>query len=118
MFEKGNQNRAQVETLAPTLANADYKFSKVTGDSDFHLMISKDQAEMYRKMSDENSDLKECLKQLQRDLMEIVTLKQDIFAKRFRAEYGAHRNLGPESEEAISHSIEKIREELFNVSFE
>lgn len=50
--------------------------------------------------------------------MEIVTLKQDIFAKRFRAEYGAHRNPAPESEEAINHSIEQIREDLFNVSFE
>lgn len=64
MFERGNQSRSQVETLAPTIANADYRFSKVTGEGDFHQMLSKDQEEMYRKLSDENSDLKECLKQL------------------------------------------------------
>jgi len=106
------------EYLAPATQNQDFKFSKISGDSDFHLMISRDQEEVYKKMSDENADLKECLKMLQRELLEVVSLKQDVFTKRFKAEFGAHKEPGPETEEVMAHQIEAIREELFNVSFE
>ena len=69
-------------------------------------------------MSEENADLRECLKMLQREIMEIVQVKKDVFTKRFKAEYGASRELPPETEDQLAHQIETIREELFNVSFE
>lgn len=38
------------------------KASKSGSESDFHLMISKSQEEMYKKLSDENLQLKEAMK--------------------------------------------------------
>ena len=67
-------------------------------------------------MSTENQELKECFKQLQREMLDIVSLKQDIFTKRYKAEFGANKE--PESEQNLKHQLELIREELFNSSFE
>jgi hypothetical protein len=39
-------------------------------------------------MSQENSQLKEALKMLQRELLDIVQLKHDIYTQRFKAEFG------------------------------
>ena len=50
-------------------------------------MIAKNQEEIQRRLSDENSELKECLKQLQRELFDIVDLKSEIYMKRFKAEF-------------------------------
>lgn len=65
-------------------------------------------------MCSENSQLKEALKSLQRELLDIVQLKHDIYTQRFKAEF----NKGPESESEIAHSIQVIRDELFNSSFD
>lgn len=79
-------------------------------------MIQKGQEEMYKRMSDENLRLRECLKQLQRELFDIVDLKTDIFRKRHRAEY--NNEVEFESEEVMRHEIEKIKEEVFNLPFD
>ena len=50
-------------------------------------------------------------------MLDVVSLKQDIFTKRFKAEYGAHKEPA-ESEEALKHQLELIRDDLFNSSFE
>lgn len=98
--------------------NMDFKFSKISGDHDFHLMISKEQEQVYSRMRDENQDLRDCLRLLQKEVMEIVNLKQDMFTKRFKAEFGASKETPPETQEALAHQIENIRDELFNVSFD
>ena len=38
----GQQFNANSEFLGPAQPNTEFKFSKISGDSDFHLMISKD----------------------------------------------------------------------------
>lgn len=83
-------------------------------------MISKSQEEAYRRVSTENHELKECLKSLQRELFDIVKLKSDIYAKRFKAEnYKVDDPLNAaQSEEILKHEIDKIRESLFNLPFE
>lgn len=55
---------------------------------------------------------------LQNELMEIVQLKTDTFQRRFKAEYGAHKEPGPETEASLANRIEQIRDSLFNVSLE
>ena len=37
-----NLGSQQTEFYVPVLENTEFKFSKISGDSDFHLMISKD----------------------------------------------------------------------------
>ena len=77
-------------------------------------MISKDQEEIYRRVTAENSELRDCLRMLQREMMDIVCLKNDIFAQRFKAEYGKDLD----NEEKMNAKIEQIKDELFNLSYE
>ena len=81
-------------------------------------MITTDNQNRLNDMRKENDDLRDCLVMLQREMMEIVTLKNDVFTKRFKAEYGQATEVPPENEEAIAHQIETIREELFNSGFD
>jgi len=77
-------------------------------------MISKDQEETYRKVCEENNDLRDCLRMLQREMFDVVCLKNDVFTQRFKAEHG--KELA--NEEKMNANIESIREELFNLGFE
>jgi hypothetical protein len=97
---KGGQGPA-CEFSGPVKANMQYKFSKVSGESDFHLMITSQNEKRMTEMTRENEELRDCLVMLQRELMEIVTVKNDIFTKRFKAEYGPKTEVPPETEEAI-----------------
>ena len=51
-------------------------------------MISKDQEDVYRRVTEENNDLRDCLRLLQREMVEVVCLKNDVFTQRFKAEHG------------------------------
>ena len=66
-------------------------------------MLSSKNELRIKEMTRENEELRDCLVMLQRELMEIVTFKNDIFTKRFKAEYGPKSEVPPETEEAISH---------------
>ncbi|CDW81629.1 UNKNOWN [Stylonychia lemnae] len=122
IWQKANkvQINGQMENKenAP-LPNNEIKFSRIGGDSDFNLMIAKNQEEIQRKLCDENAQLKECLKQLQRELFDIVDIKTEIYLKRYRSEFPQSSN-GPDydNEEVIRNEIERIREELFNLPFQ
>ena len=49
-------------------------------------------------------------------MFDIVKLKSDVYQKRLKAEnFNAKENFT--SEDIIQHEIEKIRDELFNLSF-
>ena len=75
-----------MQQSAKILASNEVPFSKMSGESDMHLMISKSQEEAYRRITSENHELKDCLKMLQRELFDIVKLKSDIYMRRFKAE--------------------------------
>lgn len=62
MFDNKVPSKANIDLCAPTVNNPSFKFSKINGESDFHLMISKDQEDLYHKMANENADLKDALK--------------------------------------------------------
>jgi hypothetical protein len=82
-------------------------------------MIAKNQDEIMKRICDENAELKECLKQLQREMFDIVDLKTEIYMKRYRAEFSQNGVQNEyDNEEIIKHEIDRIREELFNLPFE
>ena len=91
-----------IEVLDMLPLNENMKYSR-QGDTDFNIMIAKSQEEMYKKITEENQQLKNCFKQLQGELFNIVDLKADIYLKRFRAEYGDTREF--ENEETIKSEI-------------
>lgn len=61
---------------------SDTKYSSM----DFQLMISRSQDDIVRRVCEENSELKECLKSLQKEMFDIVDLKTSIYRNRFEAE--------------------------------
>jgi len=73
--------------MSRVLDNQNVKFNQVSGETDFHAMVSKNNQDINMQISKENQNLKECLKLLQREIFEIVNIKQDIFTKRFKAEF-------------------------------
>jgi hypothetical protein len=97
-----NQSKASCDLMAPAMPNTSLKFSKISGEGDFHLMVSKDQEDIYMKMRSENSELKDALKMLQKELLEIVALKHDVFVRRFKAEFGSNKEPTAETEEALT----------------
>lgn len=91
----------------------------MSAGDDMSLMIQKSHEEMYKRVQQENHDLKDCLKLLQREMFDIVKLKSDIYLKRFKAEnFDADDAQAVTSEEILRHEISKIKEQLFNMSFE
>ena len=100
------------------LPSNEVKFSKMSGEADLNLMVSKNREEVLERITQENHDLKDCLKALQREMFDIVKLKSDIYLKRFKAEnFNAGDASAVSSDEILRHEIEKIREELFNLPF-
>lgn len=129
MTEKsgGKENKAPngaagdgFQSQGKILPSNEVVFSKMSAESDMHLMISKSNEEVYKRITTENNELKDCLKSLQREMFDIVKLKSDIYMKRFKAEnYKADDPMcNTTSEEILKHEIEKIRESIFNLPFE
>ncbi|TNV73204.1 hypothetical protein FGO68_gene6219 [Halteria grandinella] len=90
----------------------DTKYSSM----DFQLMISRSQDDIVRRVCDENGELKECLKALQKEMFDIVDLKATIYRNRFEAELSSHDASTPF--DAVRHDLDKIREELFSLPFD
>ena len=117
---KPNQNQDGLTAHSKIIPSNEVVFTKLSAESDMHLMISKSQEESYKRVSLENQELKECLKSLQREMFDIVKLKSDVYIKRFKAEnYKADDPMfNTSSEEILKHEIEKIRDNIFNLPFE
>ena len=117
---KPSQHTDGMITNSKIIPSNEVTFTKLSAESDMHLMISKSQEESYKRVSLENQELKECLKSLQREMFDIVKLKSDIYIKRFKAEnYRADDAMcNTSSEEILKHEIEKIRDNIFNLPFE
>ena len=84
--ENNEPNLTGFASHSKIIASNEVVFSKLSGESDMHLMISKSQEDSYKRISTENHELKDCLKMLQREMFDIVKLKSDIYTKRFKAE--------------------------------
>jgi hypothetical protein len=76
-----------------------------------------------RRICDENNELKECLKALQKEMFDIVDLKSAIYRNRFEAELSVLGGTsagqdGSQPFDMVRHDLEKIREELFGLPFD
>ena len=95
---------------------SDLKYSSM----DFHLMVSRNQDEIARRICEENQELKECLKALQKEMFDIVDLKTAIYRNRFEAEL--HPSTTSDGMAApfdvLKHDLDRIRDELFSLPFE
>lgn len=108
-----------MQTHGRIIPSNEVKFSKMSGDNDMSLMIQRSHEEMYKKIQQENHELKDCLKSLQKEMFEIVKLKSDIYMKRFKAEhFNPNDSEAVISEAIIKNELKKIKEGLFNADFE
>lgn len=117
--ENSHPNADGFQSISKILPSNEVKFSKMSGESDLNLMISRSREELYEQITQENHELKDCLKMLQREMFDIVKLKSDIYMKRFKAENftASDSQNAINSDEVIKHELEKIRESLFNLPF-
>ena len=121
MFEKANKGQVngciEITGVPANVLPGEIKYSSM----DFHLMVSKNQDEIVRRICEENNELKECLKALQKEMFDIVDLKSAIYRNRFEAELSLLGNGGQEGAapfDMVRHDLEKIREELFGLPFD
>lgn len=115
---KENQT-TNIQTHGRIIPSNEVKFSKMSGDNDMSLMIQRSHEEMYKKIQQENHELKDCLKSLQKEMFEIVKLKSDIYMKRFKAEhFNPNDSEAVTSEAIIKNELKKIKEGLFNADFD
>ena len=121
MFEKANKGQVsggmEITGVPANVMPGEIKYSSM----DFQMMVSKNQDEIVRRICDENNELKDCLKALQKEMFDIVDLKSAIYRNRFEAELTLLGNAGHEGGapfDMVRHDLEKIREELFGLPFD
>mmetsp|Transcript_3928 Transcript_3928/g.5939 ORF Transcript_3928/g.5939 Transcript_3928/m.5939 type:complete len:111 (-) Transcript_3928:23-355(-) len=103
---------------AKIIPSNEVKFSRLSGEADLNNMIAKSREELQARITQENQELKSCLKMLQKEMFEIVKLKSDIYMKRFKAEnFNPSDQAAFSSEEVLKHELDEIRENLFNLPF-
>jgi hypothetical protein len=74
---------------------------------------------MLRRVSDENDQLKACLRSLQQEMFDIVDLKTTIYKTRFDAELNLAGGASDSSPfDGVKHELERVREEVFQLPFD
>jgi len=84
-------------------------------DAEFLQLISRTNQERIRGLEQENHEVRECLRMLQREMIEIVAIKQDSFWKRY--EISTSKQLDP-NDPVLKPVIKPLSEETFNISFQ
>jgi hypothetical protein len=83
-------------------------------DAEFLQLISKTSQEKIKNLEFENQEIRECLRMLQKEMLQIVEIKQSNFKKRFEILYHKEPELADLN---LKQVIKPIEEDKFNVSF-
>ena len=79
MFDqKSTGVKPNMELTAPATANPGFEFSNNDESDCYYLMFIQNKEELNLKMSNENNNLKDALKYLKKELLEIVCLMNDV----------------------------------------
>jgi len=84
-----------------------------SADSDFTLLISKSHGSIEETLKNENTELRDCLKMLQKELFEIVQIKRDTFKQRYRTEF----NVEADSKHT-EDDLEEVSDGMMNLHFD
>ncbi len=77
-----------------------------SGNNDFLNLVASSLEEAWKALENENSDLRQCLKMLQDEMLEIVKIKSEYFDKWYRVEFGKE----PEAAFTKEHHIDPMTE--------
>jgi hypothetical protein len=113
IFDKDMNVKNTIEMTKPIYMNGPLIYVNKSGENEFTYLVTKANQEVQNSLKSENSDLKECIKMLQNELLEIVQVKTEHFGKRYNTEY--QKNLDKAMTE---HDIQPLNTDLVNMPFE
>ena len=85
-----------------------------SGDNDFLNLVAQSLEDAWKALESENADLRQCLKMLQDEMLEIVKIKSEYFDKRYRIEFGK----APEKAFTRDHGVEAMSDGQLNLPFD
>jgi len=97
----------------PIYMNGPLVYVNKSGENEFTYLVTKANQEVQNSLKTENEDLRECIKMLQDELLEIVKVKIEHCKTRHNTEY--KRNL---EQDFNDHEIEPMNKDLINMPFE
>ena len=113
IFDKDSNIKNTIEMTKPIYINGPWIYVNKSGENEFTYLVTKANQEVQNSLRTENEDLKDCIKMLQDELLEIVKVKTENYSKRYNTEF--KQNL----EEAFSqHEIHPINKDFINMPFE
>ena len=112
IFDKHANLRNKLE-ITETLGRQGPMLHGGSADSDFTLLISKSHSSIEEQLKNENSELRDCLKMLQKELFDIVTIKTEAFKRRYNTEFREEAD-----EKYTNHDLEEINGDVMNMHFD
>lgn len=113
IFDKDMNIRNTIEMTKPIYLNGPLVYVNKSGENEFTYLVTKANQELQNSLKTENSDLKECIKMLQEELLEIVKVKVSHVNKRYNTEF--QRDM---DQTFTRNDIEPINMDLVNMPFD
>lgn len=113
IFDKDMNIRNTIEMTKPIYMNGPLVYMNKSGENEFTYLVTKANHELQNSLKTENSDLKECIKMLQEELLEIVKVKVSHVNKRYNTEFR-----GDMDQTFTRNDIEPINMDLVNMPFD
>jgi flavodoxin len=113
IFDKDMNIRNTIEMTNPIYMNGPLVYVNKSGENEFTYLVTKANQELQNSLKTENSDLKECIKMLQEELLEIVKVKVSHVNKRYSTEFQQDMD-----QTLARHDIEPINMDLVDMPFD
>ena len=102
-----------IEMTKPIYMSGPLVYVNKSGENEFTYLVTKANQEIQNNLKSENQDLRECIKMLQKELLEIIQLKSNTFSRRYNNEFKQELN-----EDFAKHNIVPVKEDLINMPFD
>ncbi|CAI2370133.1 unnamed protein product [Moneuplotes crassus] len=113
IFDKDMNVKNTIDMTKPIYMNGPLVYVNKSGENEFTYLVTKANQEVQSSLKTENEDLRDCIKMLQDELLEIIKVKTENYQKRFNTEF--KQNL---EEEFARHDIEPVNKDLVNMPYE
>jgi len=107
IFDKDMNIKNTIEMTNPIYTSGPLIYVNKSGENEFTYLVTQANQEVQNSLKTENSDLRECIKMLQNELLEIVQVKAKDFSRRYDGAQAQN-----------DHGIEPMDTDLVNMPFE
>ncbi len=113
IFDKDMNIKNTIDMTKPIYMNGPMVYVNKSGENEFTYFVTKANQEVHNTLRTENEDLRDCIKMLQDELLDIVKVKIDNYKKRYNTEF--RQNL---DQEFARHDINPINKDLIQMPYE